>query len=93
MARRKRQRDPDEERKLRKFVDRVSSREPRVKVYRKEPDNSLTPLTTRSLDGFSEEELRDAFGPGACFLRTIRSDGTFGPSCTLRLAPRPPGYL
>ena len=92
MARKKKRKNPEEERMLREFVENVAAREPRVKIYRKESNNEQTPITTMTLDAFSEEELREGFGHATYFLRTVRSNGTFGPSCVIRIAPRPRQY-
>ena len=92
MARKKKRLNPEEERKLREFVENVSPHEPRLKIYRKESNKQDTPVTTMTLDAFSEEELRDQFGHGTYFLRTVRSNGTYGPSCVIRIAPRPQQY-
>jgi hypothetical protein len=87
---RKRNRDPKEERRLKVFIDKLGPpREPTVKIYRIEPDGKQTRLGVMELEWFDEETLRKQFGAGTFLVRTVRSNGTYGPSRVLRIGPGP----
>lgn len=72
---------------LQQFIETIGPpREPTVRIYRIEPDGKQTRLGSMSLDGCDEEAVRAEFGGGTFLLRTVRSNGTYGPSTVLRIA-------
>ncbi len=90
---RKRSKDtgtPDEEAQLRGFIDQIGpGREPTGKIYRLPVDGRQVLLGTVTIYDFPVDEygayLRDAFGPGTFLIRTVRTNGTFGPSRIVRI--------
>jgi hypothetical protein len=77
----------DEDQRLQQFIETIGPpREPTVRIYRIEPDGKQTRLGSMALDGCDEEAVRAQFGAGAFLLRTVRSNGTYGPSTVLRIA-------
>lgn len=77
---------------FRQFLDDLAPTEPLVKIYRIEPNGKQVCLdylfleTMKSgvlkLPGTSQvlRNIRDQFGPGKYLLRTVYSNGRFGPS-------------
>ena len=85
--------DRREEARLKEIVESVGlPREPMVKFYRLPGDGRHILVGAISLDEFPmdscEEYLREMFGGGEYLVRTVRSNGTFGPSRTVRIAER-----
>ena len=81
------------------FMDNVfPHREPFIRIYRLEPNviRQNTPFRKQTRIGeicLSEadnilQELQHQFGAGTYLLRSIRSNGTYGPSRVVRIAER-----
>jgi len=77
-----------EDARLNSFVDQIFPREPTLKVYRIDPDGKQTFLYATDLEFFSLDELRDHHDGGKFLLRTVRSNGTYGPSRVVYVAER-----
>ena len=76
-----------EDEQLNKFLDDLWPREPRIRIYRiDEHTKKQTPLGSAHIDGFELEQLRERFGGGCFLLRTIRSNGSWGPSRVVHVA-------
>ena len=81
--------DADEERQMQEFVDRIGPPPiPVVRVYRITEDGKQTRIDEADLESVDEVYLRERFGPGSYLLRTVRSNGTYGPSKVVRIASR-----
>src|SRR6185369_4959511 len=81
MPRIKPRRNAEEDRRLTAFIEQIGTpREPTVRIYRLDSDGKQTRLGVMSLDYCDEESVREQFGPGTFLLRTVRSNGTYGPS-------------
>jgi len=81
-------RDAEEERKLIDVIEQIGPpREPSVRVYRIDADGKQTRMGVMSLEYCDEEAVREQFGTGTFLLRSVRSNGTYGPSTVVRLAP------
>jgi hypothetical protein len=78
--------DAAEDKKLREFEDDIAPRMPWVKIYRIEKDGRQTFLGATDLEFFSFEMLRHEFGGGKFLVRTVRSNGTWGPSRIVHVA-------
>jgi hypothetical protein len=83
--------DRREEARLKAVIESIGSpREPMVKFYRLPGDGrhilvGAIPVFDFPFDS-CEEYLRDNFGGGEYIVRTVRSNGTFGPSRIVRIA-------
>ena len=69
-----------EEAELSAFADEIAPRVPTVKVYRLEAGGKQKLLFATDIDFFSLEILRDHYDGGRFLVRTVRSNGTYGPS-------------
>lgn len=85
-------RNEQEDAQLNAFVEEIAPREPILKVYRLEQNGRQTFLYATELDSFSLEDLRDHFGAGSFLLRTVRSNGTYGPSRVVHIGSIHGGY-
>jgi hypothetical protein len=65
---------------LNRLMDDLAPRGPTVKVYRIGDDGKQTFLGATDLQWFSLTWVRDTFGGGKYLVRTVRSNGTYGPS-------------
>jgi hypothetical protein len=83
----------NEEEKLEQFVDNIWPREPTLRIYRvDEKTKKQTLLGSADLDTFELDLLRERYGAGCFLLRTVRSNGTWGPSRMVWIAvPKPAG--
>jgi len=91
-GKKKRARSTFEEAKLNEFMENIAPRLPTLKIYRLEPDGKQKLLTTTFLEFFSYEELREQFGGGRFLVRSVRSNGTYGPSRVVDVEPPRSGY-
>jgi hypothetical protein len=77
-----------EDKQLNAFLDEFSPRQPMIRIYRVEADGKKhTYLGASDLDCFSLEGVREHFGGGTFLLRSVRSNGTYGPSRVVSIAP------
>lgn len=74
-----------EEAQLSAFMDDIAPREPLLKVYRIEAGKQ-TFLFATDFEFFSLEDLRNQYGGGKFLLRSVRSNGTYGPSRVVKVA-------
>lgn len=85
---------PDKEgQDLQEFVSGLQTDVLRIKIYRLERAGEVW-LDTISRDEFSEEDTREHYGPGSYKVKTLRSNGTWGPSVVFRVGAgrnSPPG--
>ena len=85
MPRKRRVHNTPEDKQLQAFIDAMpDDRQPRLRIYRLESDGSQTRLFAGALEEFPAEDaqpmLQDWFGAGKFLVRTVRSNGTYGPS-------------
>jgi len=86
MVRKRRSEEAEEEQRLETWLDSWIPREPHLRIYRITDERKQVFLTTSSLGGFDPEQLREEYGAGKFLLRTVRSNGKWGPSRVLRIA-------
>jgi hypothetical protein len=89
--------DRREEARLKAVIDSIGPpREPLVKFYRLPGDGRHVLVGAMLLCEFPmgdcEQYLSDVHGPGEFLVRTVRANGTFGPSRIVRIAERPYGH-
>lgn len=71
---------------LNEFMEDIAPREPRIRIYRVNSETKKhTFLGTAAVEGFSLNDLREWYGSGAFLLRTVRSNGKYGPSRVVRI--------
>ena len=89
---------PEEDEQIQAFMDRLPDlRQPQVKIYRIEENKRHTCLHVCPLDEFpvdkTESALQHWFGAGDFLVRTVRSNGTYGPSRVFHIGdPSPLRY-
>jgi hypothetical protein len=77
-----------EEQQMHEFMDDIAPRSPTLRIYRIDADGKKHEfLGCAQLEEFSLEDVRERFGSGTFLLRSVRSNGTFGPSRVVRIAP------
>jgi hypothetical protein len=81
-----------EDTRLNAFMEDIFPRWPMLKVYRLGPGGKQTFLCSADLETFSLGMLRDQYDGGKFLLRTIRSNGTYGPSRVVQVAPKREPY-
>ena len=81
-----------EEARLSAFVDDIAPRLPTVKVYRLEPGGKQKFLFATVIEFFSLEILREEYDGGKFLVRTVHSNGTYGPSRVVDVASRRERY-
>jgi len=75
---------------LKAIMEEVSPREPHIRIYRVIPETKKHKfLGTAGVNGFSLDDVREWHGGGTFLLRTVRSDGKYGPSRVVRIASLP----
>jgi hypothetical protein len=78
----------DEDEEMMAFMENIAPRSPTLRIYRIDSEEKKQEfLGCLPLLGFSLEEVRDQFGSGTFLLRSVRSNGTYGPSRVVRIAP------
>jgi len=80
-----------EDEQLQAFIDTLIPRQPKIKIYRIESDKRQTPMGVFNLDELSgssvEQRIADTCGAGTFLVRTIRSNGRYGPSRVVAIDP------
>jgi hypothetical protein len=74
-----------EDAQLSEFMENIWPKDPILKIYRVGPNGKQTLLGSAVLDSFSLDHVRHRFGSGTFLLRTVRSNGTYGPSRVVHL--------
>ena len=77
-----------EDEQLSEFMDNLCPRVPMLKIYRIEEDGKQTFLGALAMGLFCLDEVRSRFGGGKFLIRSVRSNGTYGPSRVVQIAPR-----
>jgi len=86
---RRKQTDPREEKLLNQFIDSIGvENEPTVRIFRLEENGKRTRMGVVTLDVCDEESIQAQFGGGTFLVRTVRSNGTFGPSKVIGIEER-----
>jgi hypothetical protein len=99
MVRKTKLRNPAEDKKLQEFMeDVIPRREPSIRIYRIELNEKRTNAPFRKQTRLSEIALSEAgdileylhfhFGPGTYLLRSVRSNGVYGPSRVVYIGAR-----
>jgi hypothetical protein len=79
-----------EDEQLTELMEFISPRNPYIRVYRVDPHTKRhTYLGNLDADGFDLSVVREAFGSGTFLVRSVRSNGKYGPSRIVGIAPRP----